>query len=148
MGKMTSANGDWSGGISQLNGQRGLKVHQLRTGKSMEKGLKENDTLPEAGIEIIVYGVKRFPLAVRVKRQPAGEFFHGSAEIAVQFIDKFSEGSNLVKKLGFTREQDLAEQVIESSDALAPGTLEILRNERGKVGSGTKMLGVFQHGAQ
>ena len=148
MGKMTGANGDRRGGGSRLIRQSGLEVDQLGLGKSMEKGLKEDDSLAEAGVEIVVDGVKCFPLTVRMERLAPGELLDRGLETSSQFIDKIGEDRNLVKELGFAREKDFAEKVIEASDALAPGILKIFGGERGEIGSGAKMLGVFQHGVE
>ena len=111
----------------------------------MQEGLEEHHGLPQAGVEIVMDGIEGFPIAFRVRRLAVGESLHRGVETAIQFIDKIGEGGNLVKELGFSGEEDLAEEVIEPRDPLAPGILKILRGQRGKIGSGAKMLGVFEH---
>ena len=146
MGKMTGADGDRCGGDSRLNLQRGLEAGELRLGKSMEKRLEEDDGLAQAGIEIVVDRVKQFPIVLRLNGLAAGKFFHGGLEGGMELIDKIGEGRDFVKELGFAREENPAEEIIEASDALTPGVLKILRVERGEIGSGAKMLGVLEHG--
>jgi hypothetical protein len=148
MAKMAGARGGEGGRGSGLCVQSGLEAGQLGLWKSMEKGLKEDNRLAQAGVQIIMDSVEGLPLALWVQGLAVGESCHGGVETAIQFIDEIGEGRDLVKELGFAGEQDLAEEVIEASDALALGILKILRGERGEIGSRTKMLGVFEHGAE
>jgi hypothetical protein len=53
-----------------------------------------------------------------------------------------------MNELGFARQKDSAEKVVEKSHALAARILEVLGVERGEVRSGAEMLGVIEHGLQ
>jgi len=148
MGKMPGTSGDRCGGGSGLRFESGLEAAQLRLRKSMKKGLKEDDRLAQAGIEIVVDGVQKLPIAIRLKGLTGGELFHRGLEAVIQLLDKIGEGRDLVKELRFTREEDFAEEVIEPSDALALGILKVFRGERDEIRSSAKVLGVFEHGTE
>jgi hypothetical protein len=148
MGKMTVVGGDTSGGSSRQGLKSGLEAGQLRFWKSMEKGLEEDDSLAQAGVEIVVYSVEQFPIAFRLKGLADGEFFHGGLEAGIKFLDKIGESRDFVKELRLAREEDFAEEVIEVGDTLTPGILKILGVERREIRSGAEVLGMLEHGAE
>src|SRR5271169_415879 len=142
MGKMAGATGRGAarGGRLILKGR--LKAGQLRFREGMKKGLKEDDRLAQAGIQVVMDRVEHFPIAIRMKGIPGGQLFRGGLKAGIKFIDQIGEGGNLVNELRFARQKDSAEEIIEESHALTAGILKILCLERSEIGDSAKMLGV------
>ena len=93
-------------------------------------------------------GVEEFPFALRLKSLASRKILRGGLKAVVQFLHEFSERADFVQELSFSGEENLAEEIIETGRTLASGILKIPGTERGEIGSGSKMLGMFQHGSK
>ena len=54
-----------------------MKTDELRFRKGVKKGLQKNNGLAQAGIEIVMDGIKQLPIAIGMKRFTVGQFFGG-----------------------------------------------------------------------
>lgn len=147
--------GKMPGTVEERNGRRVwggvehiLKAMELLVGQSVEKGLEEHHGFAEAGVQVVVDGVEQIPVLIRTEGSVGCQFFRGGCEAGVQFFDEIGESGNLVRELGFTSQEDAAEEIVEKSDTLAAGMLEVPGVERGEIGSDAKVLGVLEHRAQ
>ena len=147
--------GKMAGTVDERNGRRIwggvehiLKAMKLLVGQRVEKGLKQHHGFTEAGVQVVVDGVQQIPILIRTQGFAGCQFFRGRCEAGVQFFDEIGESGNLVCELGLTSQQDTAEEIVENSDTLAAGMLEVLGVEGREIGSEAKMLGVIEHRAQ
>jgi hypothetical protein len=147
--------GKMPGTVEERNGRRVwggvqhiLKAMDLLVGQSVEKGLEKHHGFTEAGVQVVVDGVEQIPVLIRTGGSVGCQFLRGGCEAGVQFFDEIGESGHLVRELGLTSQEDAAEEIVEKSDTLAAGMLEVPGVERGEIRSGAKVLGVVEHRTQ
>jgi hypothetical protein len=120
-----------------------LKVAQLSRRKDDEEGLKQHDSFPEAGVEVIVARVYLMPAALRVSTQPLGKVVGRGAKVPFQIFDHFFEGADFVEELKSVGKKYPVQKPAHPRGALAPRPLIVLRIQRGGIWNSTVMSGVF-----
>jgi hypothetical protein len=68
--------------------ESGLETGQLRVWEGVKKGLKENDGLAKASIQVVMNGVKELPMAVRMAGIARSHFFHSRRKARIKLIDQ------------------------------------------------------------
>ena len=130
------------------NGEFGLikdglfKIPQLRRRKDNEEGLEQHDSLPEAGIEVVVARVHLMPAALWVGTDPLGKVVGGGAKVPVQIFHHFFEGADFMEKLEPVGKEHPVQEPAHPRGALAPRSVIVLWVQGCGTGNGPKVLGM------
>jgi hypothetical protein len=76
-----------------------LEIAKLSLREHHEKGLKQHDRFPEAGIEVVVARVYLMPATLRVGTLPLGKIVGDGAKVPVQIFHHFLQGTDFMKEL-------------------------------------------------
>ncbi len=128
--------------------EKRLETDELGIWEGVEKGLEDNDGFAEAGIQVVMNGIEKFPLKVGADGIAGSQFIGGRLKTGVEFVDEIGERGDFVIKLRPASEKDPAEKIVEQRDALAAGMLKIIGVERSKIRCNAEMFGMFEHHEQ
>lgn len=133
------------GGKNQRFIEKRLETDELGIWEGVEKRLEDNDGLAEAGVQVVMNGIEKFPLKVGADGIAGSQFIGGRLEAGVEFVDEIGERGDFVIKLRPAGEKNPAEKIVEQRDALAAGMLKIIGVERSKIRCDAEMFGMFEH---
>ena len=128
--------------------ERGVKLRQLHFRERQEEALEKDNGFAEAGVEVVMGGVKEVPLLFGSNRGRIAQLFGGAGAGFIEILDEFLEGRNLVKKLRTLTKKDAAANSVETCGPAALGLLKIFGIQRTEIGSHAKMLCMREHGAK
>jgi hypothetical protein len=147
MGKMPGMRRDARRDCDEVFTERELELRQLAFRQGMEKAFQDDDTLAQAGIQIIVGDIQDIPIQVRARGQSFAERFNRRFKILPELFHHFGQGGNLVKELRTLGKKDAAEEAVEASNALTSRVLEILRIQWAQAWCCAEVTGVKIHGS-
>ena len=144
MGKISGSSGN-RGGENQRFIEKGLETDELGIWQGVEKRLEDDDGLAEAGIQVVMNGIEKFPRKVGAEGIAGSQFIGGRLKAGNEFVDEIGERGDFVIKLRPAGEKNPAEKIVEQRDALATGMLEIIGVQRSKIRRDAEMFGMFEH---
>lgn len=98
-----------------------------------EEGFEQYGGFPEASVDIVVIRVDRVPNGSRIGRRALRQASGGKAKVLLEIRDNIVESIDFVDELETVGQEDPIEKGAHASGALAFGSAEIARIQRGRV---------------
>jgi hypothetical protein len=128
--------------------ERGAKLRQLHFRERQEEALEKDNGFAEAGVEVVMGGVKKVPLLFGSYRGRIVQLFSGAGAGFIEILDELQEGGDFMKKLRTLTKKDATANSVETCGSAALGLLKIFGIQRTEIGSHAKVLCMREHGAE
>ena len=148
MGKMPLGSQEGGGRRHRSAAECRVKLQQLVVRKGQEEALEKDDGFAEAGVEVVVGGIKQAPFAFGLQGRRVVQLFRGVGEALAEIFDEFQECGDLMEKLRTLAQKNATADSIKAGGTAALGLLKIFGIERAEIRNDAKMLRMNKHGTE
>ena len=91
MGKMPFRGKQWRGRWERGATQRGVELQQLLIRQGQQKALEKDEGFAQAGIQVVMRGVKRLPFALQFQGGRVVQLLRGVGKRFPEILDQIDE---------------------------------------------------------